>query len=241
MDNIAGIIESVSHLPLFLQALVGFVFFVVFIIVLFFGFGKRWKGLLKIVNEQKDLQHEANEVLEEIPIAHELKSLTDDIDRDTRMRILRRGRAVIFKLLTDYEKTCPLIVYNMRMEFETFFREYIFENHLIKKSFNYERRSESERIKILVKELYENITLLVKSTTCDPKNRQIPDWKEIEGKLDSFIDTFFKILVEEMEGACNEKIFLYENKKVDIKNEKLIKMLCEIPIEKNKTYLEKMK
>ena len=160
MDSVAGIIEAVGHLPVMLQIFFIIVFSIAFFVLLFFGFGKnskKWKGLIHLVREHTEMKDEQVSMFKEMPLSFDLKSKSDDIDREARMRIFRRARSIIFTLLSDYQDSCPLIVWNLRSELENEFRQYIFENHLIKKSFKSSAESEKRRIETTVKEVYEQV------------------------------------------------------------------------------------
>ena len=245
MDSVAGIIEAVGHLPVMLQIFFIVVFSIAFFVLLFFGFGKnskKWKGLIHLVREHTEMKDEQVSMFKEMPLSFDLKSKSDDIDREARMRIFRRARSIIFTLLSDYQDSCPLIVWNLRSELENEFRQYIFENHLIKKSFKSSAESEKRRIETTVKEVYEQVVLAAKSAPCDRSQKPVkaPDWSVIEKLLIRFIDNFFEILREEIKGACNEKIMLYKNASLEIKNEKIIELICNKPIKKNREYLNRI-
>ena len=231
----AGTIDAVGRLPFILQIFFMTVFSVAFIAVLLFGFGKKWKGLIALIRDQQ----EQGAALDEAHVVFDLKKKSDDIDVDMRMRVFRRTRALIFNLLSDYADTCPLFVVNLRLEAEAEIRDYIFENHLIRKAFSASRESERARLRTTASEIYKQSSLAAKATSCS-QYVEPPKWEKIKSALDSFVDAFFSILREEVKGACSEKILLYEYSELLIKSEKLRKTACEIPKQKNEDYIRKI-
>lgn len=238
MDNIAGIIASMGQLPFFLQALFGFMIFVSFILILFFGFGKKWKGLLSLVRDIKDSKEEGYNAIDDIGIAMSLKSKTDDIDKETQLRIIRRSRNVIYSLMGEYVTDCPLIVYNLRNEFEIIFKDYIKENHLVKKSFKTNYDYETDRLYQSIKDVCEKSQLLTSSTPCDIK-KEIK-WEEIEDEIKKAIEKIYDIMTIEVKGACHEKLFEYSSVEMEIKNQRVKKYVIDTPKEKNEEYLKKI-
>lgn len=158
----AGTIDAVGRLPFALQVFFMIVAGVAFAVVLFFGFGKRWKGLIALIREQK----EQGEALDEAHVVFDLKKKSDDIDVDMRMRVFRRTRALVFALLSEYADTCPLFVVNLRLEAEAEIRDYIFENHLIRKAFLTSRESERARLRTTASEIYKQSALAAQATSC---------------------------------------------------------------------------
>lgn len=231
----AGTIDAVGRLPFALQVFFMIVAGVTFAVVLFFGFGKKWKGLIAIIRDQK----EQGEALDEAHVVFELKKNSDDIDVDMRMRVFRRTRALVFALLSEYADTCPLFVVNLRLEAEAEIRDYIFENHLIRKAFSASRESERARLRMTANEIYKQSALAAKATSCTQYVAP-PAWETIKGALNQFIDSFFDILKEEVKSACTEKILLYEYAALSIKNERIRKTATEVPRQKNEDYLKKI-
>lgn len=234
MDYV-GTIDAVGRLPFALQVFFMTVAGVAFAVVLFFGFGKRWRGLIALIREQK----EQGEALDEAHVVFDLKKKSDDIDVDMRMRVFRRTRALVFALLSEYADTCPLFVVNLRLEAEAEIRDYIFENHLIRKAFITSRESERARLRTTANEIYKQSALAAQATSCTQYVAP-PVWDKVKGSLTQFIDSFFDILKEEVKGACNEKILLYEYAALSIKNERIRKTATEIPRQKNEEYLKKI-
>lgn len=238
MENIAGIIESMGQLPFFLQALFGFMIFVAFSIILFFGFGKRWKGLLSLLREINETKEDGFKAIDDIGVAMKLKSLTDDIDKETKIRILRRTRKYIYSVMDSYIVDCPLIVYNLRVEFENIVKDYIAENHLVKKSYAHNIEYESERLSQGLKDMCEKSNLLSTTTSCNVKKSV--KWESIEGEVIDAVSSIMKILKEEVVGSINEKLLLYSNTDFEIQNERVKKYVITEPQERNKDYLKKI-
>lgn len=231
----AGTIDAVGRLPFILQ-----IFFIVvagisFACVLLFGFGKRWKGVIKLAKEVQDRSGEITDGL----TAFEIKSKTDEVDSDCRMRIFRTTRSKLFIIISKIEKTCPLFAYNLRLEGEAEIRNYIFENHLVKKSFAKNRESEKDRLRQSAREIYDGIIVSFFSTKCE-KYETAPAWQDIELAVYRFIDEFIELLKTEIRGACAEKLVIYEYYALTIKAQSVRRVLVDKPTAKNQEYIRKI-